>query len=447
MGIILLIVGLGLLIWMTMRGIHIIIAAVTATSFVALTAGESLTKSLTETYMKGFTGFFSTWFILFLLGAIFGKVMEDTGAADAIATWIMKVLGPKGAVMGTVLACAILTYGGVSLFVVGFSVYPLALSLFRGANLPRRFIPAALVFGSLSFTMTMPGSPEIQNLIPTKFFHTTPWAGAFIGLFVALGIFVAGSIYLTKAVNKAVARGERFEEFLSDSSSPIPDAVLKEVAATSDASFSNKSLPHVGLAIIPLIGVVVVLAILSQRMDSTAAAVYSLLSGISLAWILMFNHIKKFWKSLADGANESIIATSNTCAVVGFGTVVATTKGFQEVVYAVTHIPGPPLLGLGLGITLICAMTGSASGGLGIALPILAPIYMKMGIDPGAMHRVSALASGGLENLPHNGYVVTTIRAICGDTHKRAYWPLFVVGGVITTIALLVGIMLFSIFN
>ncbi|UOF91359.1 GntP family permease [Fodinisporobacter ferrooxydans] len=456
MQILLLVIGLGLLVWMTMRGINIIIAAIISTSFVALVSGENLAKALTDTYMKGFTGFFASWFILFLLGAIFGKVMEDTGAADGIATWIMKVLGPKGAVMATVLACAILTYGGVSLFIVGFSVYPLAVSLFRGANLPRRFIPAALVFGSISFTMTMPGSPEIQNLIPTKYFHTTPWAGSWIGILIALAIFAVGSLYLLRAINKAVAAGEHFEDRVTDAH--MIEAAQLEMAAASatvtaaagpSAPYGNvaeKRLPNVLVAIIPLIVVVVVLAVLSQHMDSTSAAMYSMSAGIISAWILMFNHVKRFWKALADGAQEAIVATSNTCAVVGFGSVAATTEGFKQVVTAVTHIPGPPLLGLGLAITLICGLTGSASGGLGIALPILAPIYTKMGLDPGAMHRISALASGGLDALPHNGYIVTTIRAICGETHKKAYGPVAMVSLVITTVAMFAAIALFSIF-
>ena len=124
MGIILLVIALGLLMWMTMKGINIIVAAILASSFVALTAGQNVARVLSETYMKGFTGFFASWFILFLLGAIFGKVMADTGAADSIASALMKYLGEKWAVLATVLTCAIMTYGGVSLFVVGFSVYP-----------------------------------------------------------------------------------------------------------------------------------------------------------------------------------------------------------------------------------------------------------------------------------------------------------------------------------
>lgn len=447
MHIALLVIALGLLTWMTLRGINIIIGAIIASSFVALTAGQNIATVLTDTYMKGFTGFFASWFILFLLGAIFGKVMADTGAADSIAHGLMKYLGKKWAILATVFTCAIMTYGGVSLFVVGFSVYPIAESLFREANLPRRFIPAAIVLGSVSFTMTMPGSPEIQNLIPSKFFHTTPWAGGVIGIIIAAGIAVAGCFYLLNAVKRAVARGEHFEEPTS-ASFPLVK-VQQEMAAAVETVQSKLEVkqPNFVLALLPLFVVVVSLAVLTNgfHVDSLIAAVYSMIAGIVIAWLLMFGFIRQFWGSLAEGASESIVAISNTCAVVGFGSVVAMTEGFKQVVYAVTHIPGPPLLGLGIGVTIIAGITGSASGGLGIALPILAPIYTKLGIDPGAMHRVSALASGGLDAMPHNGYVVTLIRSIAKDTHKRAYLPLAIVAGVITTIAMFIAIILFSI--
>ena len=446
MGVILLIVALLLLMWMTMRGINIIIAAVIASAFVGLTDGQNVAKVLTGPYMKGFTGFFDSWFMLFLLGAVFGKVMSDTGAADAIAEFLMRSLGKKWAVLATVLTCAVMTYGGVSLFVVGFSVYPLAVSLFKGANLPRRFIPAAIILGSVSFTMTMPGSPEIQNLIPTKYFHTTPWAGGIIGMIVALGIAVAGSVYLNLAVKKAVAKGEHFEDRASDRHVLAASGVA-EMAATSENSGTVQKLPNFWLAILPLVAVVVSLAVLTRtfNIESTLAAVYSMTLGIVLAWLVMLSNVKNFWGSLAEGASDAIVAIANTCAVVGFGSVVAGTAGFKAVVDGVTHIPGPPLLGLGLAVTLIAGITGSASGGLGIALPILAPIYAQMGLHPVAMHRVSALASGGLDALPHNGYVVTLIRSIAGDTHKRAYWPLAMVSVVITTIGMFVAIILFSV--
>ncbi|MGG0454479.1 GntP family permease [Priestia megaterium] len=451
MSIILLLMGLAILIIMTVLGLNVIISALIASTFVALTAGQSFITAMSDTYMKGFTGYFASWFLLFLLGAIFGKIMGATKASDSIAAWVLKFMGPKGAVMAVVFACAIMTYGGVSLFVVGFSVYPLAVALFREANLPRRFIPAALVFGSGTFTMFLPGSPEIQNIIPTEYFKTSPYSGATIGLIVSAFVFILGSLYLKNAVNRAVKRGERFEDRPTDShTSTVAKA---EIAASVEVVDSNLprekgiEIPTIIVAIIPIIVVIVSLAIYSRLIDSTAAALYSLLSGIIVACVLMSKYLKNLWGTLAEGTNEAIMAACNTSAVVAFGKVAATTTGFTQLVDAILHIPGPPLLSFAICITLLSGLTGSASGGLGISLPILAPIYLKMGIDIGALHRVSVIASDGMASLPHNGYVVTTIRNICGETFKRAYFPFFMLTCVLITVAMLVGVILFSMFS
>src|SRR5690625_7303495 len=190
LGILGLLASLTLLVYLTMKGINIIIAAIISSIVIAVTGGLNLETAMMDNYMTGFTDYFSSWFLVFLLGAIFGKVMQETKSAERIAQWIKKTLGAKRADFAVVAAAAILTYGGVSLFVVGFAVYPIAVSLFRAANLPHRYIPAALVFGSISFTMTAPGSPEIQNIIPTEFFGTTPTAGGFIGVICALLVMV-----------------------------------------------------------------------------------------------------------------------------------------------------------------------------------------------------------------------------------------------------------------
>lgn len=177
--IISLIGGLALLIVLTMRGVNLFIGAPLCAVLVALSSGVPLLSGdgdFVSVYMDGFAGFVAAWFFMFLLGSLFGKFMEDTGAADSLARWIIDRLGRRNAVLAVVLACAVLTYGGVSVFVVAFSVYPMALSLFRDANLPRRFIPAALAFGSITFTMTSAGSPEIQNWIPIKYLGTSPYA-------------------------------------------------------------------------------------------------------------------------------------------------------------------------------------------------------------------------------------------------------------------------------
>jgi H+/gluconate symporter-like permease len=444
-----LIASLLLLMYLTMKGINIIIAAIISAVVVALTGGLNLETALTEHYMTGFTKYFYSWFLIFLLGAIFGKIMQVTKAADSIANWVKDTLGPSRAVFAVVAAAAIMTYGGVSLFVVGFAVYPIAVSLFRVANLPHRFIPAALVFGSISFTMTAPGSPEIQNLIPTEFFGTKPTAGGIIGVLMALLIMVVGGLLLSRMVKKAVQNGEVF------SLPNQPPSAANESAAALDAELAmqrpdavsaGKDYPHVIMAILPLAAVIAILNTAANFTSSTAAALISLSSGIILACLLMIKYLVGFWEALAKGAQDALVAAANTCAVVGFGSVAAQVAAFGTFVDALVNIPGPPLMGLAIAVTLICGITGSASGGLGIALPILAPMYMAQGLDPGAMHRISALASGGLDSLPHNGYVVTTIRAICGETHKRSYWPIFILSVAMPTAVLILAVILYSIF-
>ncbi|WP_449355362.1 GntP family permease [Virgibacillus natechei] len=440
-----LIASLVLLVYLTMKGINIIIAALLSSVVVAVTGGMNLGTALMDDYMTGFTDYFASWFLVFLLGAIFGKIMQETKSAESIAQWIKRTLGTKRAVFAVVAAAAIMTYGGVSLFVVGFAVYPIALSLFRAANLPHRFIPAALVFGSISFTMTAPGSPEIQNIIPTEFFGTTPTAGGFIGVLSAFLIMVAGGLWLGRMVRKASERGETFS---LPNSSKAEDESASSLAVEEESQQSEtvKNLPNVILAFLPLIIVIGLLNILSMFINPTASLLIALTTGIFLACILMNKFLKEFWEALATGAQNSLVALANTCAVVGFGSVAAQVSAFDSVVNAVLNIPGPPLLGLAIGVTVVCAITGSASGGLGIALPILAPIYMGQGLDTGDMHRVSALASGGIDSLPHNGYVVTTVRAICGETHKRAYAPIFMVSVIVPSVVLLLAVFLYAIF-
>src|SRR6478609_840952 len=210
--------GLLLLIVLTMRGMNLFIAGPLSALVVALTSGMPLFPQLVKegeanfvgNYMSGFTGFIASWYLMFLLGAVFGKVMEDSGAADSVSRWIVSKLGMKRAVLAIVLACAVLTYGGVSLFVVAFSVYPMALSLFKQADLPRRFIPAALAFGSVTFTMTSAGSPEIQNWIPIEFLGTSPYAGWRVSVIVAVVMAALGYWWLQRMIARAVAQGECF---------------------------------------------------------------------------------------------------------------------------------------------------------------------------------------------------------------------------------------------
>ncbi|MGD6872916.1 GntP family permease [Sutcliffiella horikoshii] len=426
--------GLALLIFLTMRGMNLLVVGPLSALFVALLSGMPLFPQLVaegevnfvSSYMGGFSSFVTSWYLMFLLGAIFGKVMEDSGAADSVSRLVVDKLGMKFAVLAIVAACAILTYGGVSLFVVAFSVYPMAISLFKQANLPRRFIPAALAFGSVTFTMTSAGSPEIQNWIPIEYLGTSPYAGAEVSALVAVFMMIFGYWWLKRMISKAVGRGETF---VSRDSDPTMD--------------SERPLPNPFLSFIPLVVVLVISYIFHDDLKQSALII-ALLGGIITTYVLGRKYFKNFWNAISEGTMGALIAIGNTAAVVGFGGVAKAVPAFGTVVEAMTNIPGSPLIGAAIAVSVIAGMTGSASGGQVIALPLIAPHYMDMGVNPEALHRTVAISSGALDSLPHNGYVVTTVRAICGETHQAAYGPVAAVTVIVPLIGLAIAIALFS---
>ncbi|HEY5558149.1 MAG TPA: hypothetical protein VIK49_00330 [Steroidobacteraceae bacterium] len=428
-----LLLGLALLIALTMRGVELLIAAPLCALLVALTSGFALfpqlaaegAPSFTGAYMSGFTGFVTSWFFMFLLGSLFGKFMEASGAAESVARWVVGHLGTGSAILAVVVACAVLTYGGVSLFVVAFSVYPMALSLFRAADLPRRFVPGTIAFGSVTFTMTSAGSPEIQNWIPIQYLGTSPWAGWPVSLVVAIVMAVLGSLWLQFMVRRALATGERF------------------TARSDDPEVGDRALPHPLTSLLPLV-TVLGLSFAFHDALKESALIIALSGGVIASLLIHRRFIARVRGPVADGALGALIAIANTAAVVGFGGVAKLSPAFQLAVDLITQVPGPPLVGAAIAVTLIAGLTGSASGGQVIALPILAPHYLALGVGPEALHRVVALSSGALDSLPHNGYVVTTIRAICRETYQGAYPAVAALTVIVPLLGTALAVLLFS---
>ncbi|KTG29803.1 citrate transporter [Idiomarina sp. WRN-38] len=421
--------GLTLLIVLTLRGVNLFISAplcalgVAVTSNVSVLAGDA---DFVTTYMDGFSGFIASWFFMFLLGSMFGKFMEDTGAADSLAKSIIDKLGRKQAVLAVVLACAVLTYGGVSVFIVAFSVYPMALSLFKDANLPRRFIPAALTFGSVTFTMTSAGSPEIQNWIPIKYLGTSPYAAWEVSLVVACLMAVMGYWWLKKMINKAVANGECFESRPDD-----PETIVRD-------------LPSPLKSLIPLLVVLSISFFFHEEFQQNAL-ILALLGGVLSLVIINIKHFHRPQNAINEATVGALLAIGNTAAVVGFGSVAKITPAFEQAVTAMTALPGNELVGAAVAVSVIAGLTGSASGGQAIALPEVGPHYLEAGVNPEQLHRIVSISSGALDSLPHNGYIVTTIRAICKETHGAAYWPIAAVTVVVPLIGLAIAIGLFMI--
>ncbi len=421
------IIGLILLMVLAYKGISTIWAAPICALIVALTGGLDLIDAYTVTYMQGFVGFTASWFPAFMLGAIFGKVMEATGAAHSVGYWVVKVLGPKRAILAVVLSCAAMTYGGISLFVAIFVVYPIALSLYREANVPRELIPGTFTLGAFTMTMTaLPGSPQIQNLIPMQYFGTTPNAAPVLGIISAVIMFVLGMIWLTWRQKKMAKAGIGFTE---------PENVE---AAKNDVKVMNPV-----LAFLPLVTVVVLLSALGLNI------VVALLAGIIVGILTGFNVIREkgIIETINAGAVGSMQSIINTSAVVGFGAVVKAVPGFTQLTDLVLGVGGSPLVAVALAVNVLCGATGSASGGLGLALEALSERFTEMSVTSGipmaAFHRIASLASGGLDSLPHNGGVVTCL-AVCGLSHKESYLDICMTSVVIPIFTTIIAVILAS---
>lgn len=423
-------IGLILLVFLSYKGYSIIWVAPVSALVVALFGfgfdGNKLLDAYVVNYMGSLARFTQSWFPLFFLGAVFGKLMDITGSAKAVAQLLVRLIGAKRALLSVIVSCAVLTYGGVSLFVVVFAIYPLAISLFREANIPRRLIPGAIALGAFTFTMTaFPGSPQLNNIIAGKYFHTSPYAAPLLGIIGGLIMLVGGYLYLIWKEHKLIANGEHFTE---------PD---EDFSTTN-----NGKLPNSYLSLIPLLVVVISLYLISHSgVAITPASILSLLCGNIAVMLLHLDKIKSFTTAFNEGGSGAVIAILNTAAAVGFGGVVRVVPGFQSLTHFLLGIKASPLISEGLAITLLAGATGSSSGGMGIALEALAPQYIQIaaqqGINIEVFHRVATIASGGLDSLPHCGAVLTLL-AVTKMTHKDSYNDIGMVSCVIPVIALIV---------
>ena len=478
-GLLGILIGLGLLIAFAFRGWSVLLLAPLAALIAALFSREPLLAHWTQTFMVSAAGFLAQFFPLFLLGALFGKLMEDSGSVAAIASFMTERLGPQRAVLAVVLAGALVTYGGVSLFVAFFVLAPMAQELFRAAGIPRRLMPAAIVLGTSTFTMSaLPGTPSIQNAIPMPFFGTTPFAAPGLGILASLIMLGFGLWWLNR--QEAIARrsGEGFGE-----GAPMPsdrlatDEKLRERATTA-REFDPAEIVHgqmtdvpppAVLAALPLIMVVVVNLAMSliilpaldtrflaeDRWGGTSLAavggVWAVITALACAilTVLAVNHrrLPALRATMDAGANASVLPAMSVASLVGFGAVVAAMPAFGGARRRARHrrraagvaggrhqrARGADRLGV---------------GGLTIALDALGATYMaraaEIGLDPALLHRVAVIGSGTLDSLPHNGAVVTLL-AVCGSTHRDSYRDIVMVGIVGALVALAAVIALGSV--
>ncbi|WP_275630324.1 GntP family permease [Pseudomonas sp. 273] len=457
MSVVIALAALALLMLAAYRGYSVILfAPIAALLAVLFTDPSAVAPAFTGVFMEKMVGFVKLYFPVFLLGAVFGKLIELSGFSRSIVAAAIRLLGTRQAMLVIVLVCALLTYGGVSLFVVVFAVYPFAAEMFRQSDIPKRLIPATIALGAFSFTMdALPGTPQIQNIIPTAFFGTNGWAAPWLGLIGSLFVFAVGMLFLRRQANRAHAAGEGYGRELRN-----------EPETASDIALPN---PLLALSPLVLVGVANLLfthwipqlygKTHSLQLAGMAAPVTSDVSKLTGIWavqaalllgilLVLASSYRVIRSRLAEGSKTAVsgalLAAMNTASEYGFGAVIASLPGFLVLADALKRIPDP-LVNEAITVTALAGITGSASGGMSIALAAMSEQFIAAAhaanIPLEVLHRVAAMASGGMDTLPHNGAVITLL-AVTGLTHREAYKDIFAIT-LIKTLAVFVVIATF----
>ncbi|GMA98448.1 GntP family permease [Pelosinus sp. IPA-1] len=448
MEITMIILSLVLLMFFAYRGYSIIFFAPIFAIIASIGGDYAFMPVYSEIYMTKVAEYIKVYYPVFLLGAVFAKIMEDGGLATAVAAKIVSSLGKERAILAVLLGCGALTYGGLSVFVVAFVMYPFSAILFRQAGIPKRLLPATLWMGIFTYAMiALPGTPQIQNVIPTAFFGTTTWAGVVTGLIGSIAYFVLGWAWISYRHKRLAAKGETYGSHTVNEPEPILE-----------------NLPHWAISAFPLVVVVGVnlfmsnpfhwswayhwntgsleplkplkLSLLSPSVDRiqsiwsiNIALVIGSLSGIVIGRKRL-TASGGIIKPINSGAYSSVMAILNTASGYAFGSVITSLTGFVIIKNALLHlnIGEGPLFSAIITTNIMTAITGSASGGLTIALGMLGNEWLSwaqsIGMQPEILHRIICLASEGIDTVPHSGALVTLI-AVCGLTHKESYYDVF----------------------
>jgi H+/gluconate symporter-like permease len=430
-------IGLGIatLILMAFRGVGMVPTTIVASLVVIAFNGMDLWGTFLDGYGATTANYVATYLVLFFLGTLFGELLSKSNAAKSIALQVLRIPLKRKALLVVVLAAAILSYGGVNLFVTVFSIYPIALVLFKQEDLPKRLFPAALFLGCATFTMvSLPGTPAIQNLIPAETFGTTAYAAPVMGIICSLVMAALGMLWLRYSQNRLAAKGVGFVPGSRDDLGKI------DISDRSDV-------PNFFLSILPIALVVGMIFGLNHLMDTIFVVNIALAAGVLLTSLIFWPTLRReYTERLNTAGHDGLVALMNTAVVVGFGGVVAASVGFDTIVDWTMSLDMNPLISGAIAVGVVSAATGSASGGLQVFSDSLGSQYVDLaradGISLDAMHRVLAMSAAGLDSMPYSGGYITAI-TYTQLTHRESYGYFFVTNIVITSIGALVGIFLY----
>lgn len=399
--------------------------------FVIIMARLPLADTIFGAYMESAAGYVQDFFLVFFVGAIFGSIMHETRAAESIAIALQKITKGKFVAPLVMTITGLLTYGGISGFVVFFAMYPIALQLFKSTNISRRLIPAAISAGAWTWSMTGPGSPSIQNVVAMRYLGTSSTAAFWPATISVIVQFVLISVWLEYRTKSLTDKGHTFHE----------DPTIEPIAE-DDLDLDMKDLPNPVISAIPAILILVFFNIIKVPVE--LAVVIGILSAMVLLW-KNIDGVDSWISVVNKGSENSATAILNTAIVVGFGGVVRLTPGFDKLIAGLINMDMSPMLFVAVTVAVAAGAAGSASGGLGIAFESLLDIYSTMGLNMDYVHRISVIAAGTFDTLPHQGAQITLLN-IAGLTHKEGYFdiaitqiliPIVVLLGVVIPMAML----------
>jgi H+/gluconate symporter-like permease len=411
------------------KGLGALPLTLLASLVVIVTNGINAWEGYATSYMAGYTGAYMSFFLLFASSSLYAELMNVSGSATSIGNKFIDWFGKTKVMLVSTLIVSVLTYGGVSLFVVVFAVGPIVFQLFKEADLPRHLTVACLVTGSATYTMTsLPGSPALTNVIPTQFLGTTLTAAPIMGIIASLAAFAMCMVYMHYSEKKARKDDEHWT---------YPENLNPALYETKDRSL----LPSAGKAFFPMVSLMLIIIIGSHYVkNSTMLAVIAMLIGALLTYVINFDKFRE--KSLkaivTKGLNGGIDGIGGLAGVIGFGTVVQSSVAFSAIVAWVLSLKMNPFVEGVLSTMVVSAVTGSSSGGLKIMYASMAQNFINSGVNLEALHRLTSIAAGALDTLPHSPGLFLTF-AVLGLNHKQAYKHVFatsVVVPLVITVAL-----------
>lgn len=500
LGLVGILVSITFLIVLAYRGVSVLVAAPVAAMIAVICSGAPVLASYTQVFMPAVGGFIINFFPLFLTGAIFGTLMSQSGSATQLAHWISGLLGPGRAIMVVVLATAMLNYGGVNAWVVVFTAFPIATALFREADIPRRLMPPAICLGVFSFaSVCLPGSPQIHNAIPTRYFGTNTFAAPFLGLVGAAIMFGAGMAYLNWRRNRLRELGEHFSDptlkelreirgadsMVSDKprtaslgenphspqhATELDERVIQSPKGTTGTQLADQPHPaqdltalEKSLALLPILMVAGTNAVMTyvvlpsletgylaserfgessiERVAGVWSVLVAMIVGILTIFVMKPGIFHELFDRISEGAKDAVLPVVTTATEVGYGAVITSLAAFVVLRDGLFGLSDNALITSIASTFGTSAVTGSSSGGLTISLESfgeqLAADANAQGISMEVMHRLTTMSSAGFDSLPHNGAIITVL-LVCGLTHRESYKDIGVVTVIIPVLAVAV---------